>query len=208
MSLRRSPIATALACTVLLAAAASAPAADNPNFYSRPVGFAIKRPVGWHWLSDTESLNKQIPRRLSDAELAKAIGKRPELALVQIGMHPEPYAGFNPSIQVSVKALASFPSKNMVEALAPLLEQVKKEHPDLIVLDAPQETKVTGWPGARMKVRYSDTIGGESVQVAARLWLIPRGDFVFVIGMSNTAEGEGSAEAPLAGALASIRILK
>jgi hypothetical protein len=208
MTLHRRHRIAAIAIVALLGAAAAAHASNSPAFYSRAIGFGIRRPIGWHWLSDIDALNKQHPRRLSDAELAKVIGNRPELALVQIAYHEEPYAGFNPSIQVSLKPLASFPSKNMVEALAPLLAETRTKHADLIVIDAPQEAKVMGYAGARMKVRYSDTIGGEMLTVAARLWLIPRGNFVFVIGMSSRAEGAESGEGPFAGALASIRILK
>lgn len=195
---------------LLAALLASAPAgAENPPvFYSRAAGFQIKRPMSWHWLTDVEALNNQVPQRLSDAELAKLLGKRPALVLVQIGMHEEPYAGLNPSIEVSIQPLRTLASPAPVEALAPIAEKLKKDFPDLTVIDAPQPATVGGRPGARMKARYTTTLDGKSVQVLERIWLVPRGEFAFLIGASGPAEGPEVAEAAIAGALAATRILK
>lgn len=183
--------------------------ADGPAiFFNKATGFQIKRPVSWYWLTDVEALNKQVPQRLSDAELLKLLGKRQALELVQIGMHPEPYDGLNPSIQVSIQPLRTLASPSPVEALAPLAEKLKQDYPDLIVIDAPQAATVGGRPGARMKARYTATLAGKPVQTLSRIWLVPRGEFAFLIGASGPAQGPEVAEAQFAGALAATRIFK
>jgi len=193
-----------------LGAALAAPsAADNPPlFYSKPTGFQIKRPVGWSYLGDAEALNKKVPRRLSDAELDKLLGARKALDLVQIALHREPFDGLNPSIQVAFHRLESLASASPIDALAPIAAQLKQQFPDLEVIDAPQSATIGGRPGARMKARYTATLDGKSYPTLSRIWIAPRGDFAFVIGMSGPATGPEVSEAHFASCLASIRIMK
>lgn len=200
------PIGSLLA--LLCVPAAPARAENPPIFYSRAAGFQLKRPMNWHWLTDVEALNEQVPRRLNDAELSKLLGKRESLELVQAALHEEPYAGLNPSIQVTLRPLRTLPSPAPVEALAPLVEALRKGRPDLVLLDAPQPATVGGRPGARMKARYTEALDGKPVQTLTRVWLVPRGDFAFVIQMSGPAEGPEVSEPQFAGSIAATRILK
>ena len=60
-----------------------------------------------------------------------------------------------------------------------------------------------------MRAQYTlRTADGSNFTVLSRLWLVPRGTFMILIGMSGPQDGPDVSEAEFAEVLASIRIEK
>jgi hypothetical protein len=60
-----------------------------------------------------------------------------------------------------------------------------------------------------MRASYTMKNGeGQEFKVLSRMWLVPRGAFAFLIGMSGPQEGPDMSESEFAAALASIDIRK
>jgi hypothetical protein len=75
------------------------------------------------------------------------------------------------------------------------------------VVSPVQPATVGGLPGAAVIVTYTlASTGGNRFPVRSRLWLVPRGNLMFLIGMSGATDGEDVAEAEFRTALESIRI--
>ena len=68
--------------------------------------------------------------------------------------------------------------------------------------------QVSSLPAAHMRARYTMKVGGSGFPVLTRLWLVPRGQFMFLIGMSGPPDGPDLSEAEFAEVLGSISIQK
>jgi hypothetical protein len=69
--------------------------------------------------------------------------------------------------------------------------------------------EVAGWPAAHVRVTYTlKTDAGTTARVLSRLWLIPRGRLMFLIGMSGAETGADMCEQEFADVLESITIQK
>jgi len=72
-----------------------------------------------------------------------------------------------------------------------------------------QGTQVGGWPAAHARTSYTlKNSRGQAFPVLSRMWLVPRGRLMFLIGMSGDQTGENVCEQEFAEVLESIRIQK
>jgi hypothetical protein len=180
--------------------------AAQERFDSPTAGIAIDRPAGWH----TATLEQvQINRervRLSDAELQQALATRSAMPLVAFTKYEEPHAGLNPSIQVTLRAgLPGAPTRLLSGALEPM----RRGFTDFRMLSPVHAVRVGTWPAAHVRVSYRLlNHAGESFEVLSRMWLIPRGPLMFLIGMSGAQAGTDVCEQEFAAVLESIDIKK
>ena len=169
-------------------------------------GIGIDRPAGWHdaTLAQVQANRERV--RLSDPELQKALATRSAMPLFVFTKYAEPYAGVNPSIQVTLRSgLAGTPT----QLLAAALEPMRRGFFDFRIMTPVQSAPVGGWPGAHVRVAYTlKNDAGESFRVLSRLWLVPRGHLMFLIGMSGGDTGVDVAEDAFAAAFSSIVIQK
>jgi hypothetical protein len=112
----------------------------------------------------------------------------------------------HPSVQVTLRpALRGTPTELLTAALATL----RRAFPDLRIVSPIRDTEVSGWPAAQIKTSYSLTgQTGASYRVQSRIWLVPRGSLMFLIGMSGGASGEDVCEEEFKAIVASIVIQK
>lgn len=67
---------------------------------------------------------------------------------------------------------------------------MRRAFPDLRILSPVRSTQVGGWP-AHMRATYTlANQAGERFPVLSRMWLVPRGSLMFLIGMGGSAAGE------------------
>jgi hypothetical protein len=169
-------------------------------------GIELTRPAGWQdaTLAQVQANRERV--RLSDPELEHALQTRSALPLFAFTKYPEPHAALNPSIQVTLRsALRGTPTELLTAALATL----RRAFPGFRVLSPVRSTQVSGWPAAQVKATYTlANQAGESFPVQSRMWLVPRGSLMFLIGMSGSTNGEDVCEDEFNAVLASIVISK
>jgi hypothetical protein len=188
----------------VIAIAFSSAAAAQDRVEHPGAGIGINRPAAWHdaTLAQVQANRERV--RLPDPELQQALVTRSTLPLIVFTKYAEPHAGLNPSVQVTLRAaLPGAPT----QLLGSALEQMGRLFADFQIVSPVQSTQVGGWPAARVRATYTlRSNSGESFRVLSRLWLVPRGRLMFLIGMSGTERGGDVCEAEFADVLASMTI--
>jgi hypothetical protein len=192
-----------LALIFVLAVSGSSAAAQERIEVSS-AGLALDRPAGWHTgtIADVQRNRENV--RLADSEFQAAMVSRSALPIVVLTKYPEPHPSLNPSIQITLRpGLAGTPTQLLTAALEPM----RKAMANFRIVAPVQAVKVSGWPAARVRTSYTlKNAAGQSFDIMSRLWLIPRGRLMFLVGMSGSQTGSEVCEAEFASALTSINI--
>jgi hypothetical protein len=169
-------------------------------------GIQLTPPVGWHAATLEQVQANREAVRLADPEFERALTTRSALPLIVYMKYQEPYAGLNPTVQVTLRsAIQGTPTSLLTTALAPM----RRAFPKFRVVTPVQQTIVSGWPAATVTVTYTLTDrGGATFPVRSRMWVVPRGNLMFLIGMSGSTAGEDLCEGEFRDVLASIHIDK
>jgi len=167
-------------------------------------GIAITRPAGWHTGTVAQVQANRARTKLSDPELQVALATRAALPLLVFTKYEEPHPGLNPSIQITLRhGLAGTPVRLLSDALAVM----RRGFPDLQTVEPVRQTTVDGLPAAHVRVTYTlATQTGLKARVSSRLWLVPRGALMFLIGMSGSESGTDKCDAECDSALQSLSI--
>ena len=166
-------------------------------------GIALHRPPAWQ-TATTEDIQANRERvRLSDSEFQRAMVTRSALPIIALMKYPEPFAGLNPSVQITLRqALKGSPTELLTGALATM----RRGFPDLTIVQPVRPVTVSGLPAATVRVTYTLRTASQSAPVLSRLWLVSRGSLMFLIGMSGAQTGPDVCESEFAAVLESIRI--
>jgi hypothetical protein len=167
-------------------------------------GVSVARPASWHLATLAQVQANREQMKLSDPELQAALATRSALPLIVFTKYQEPYRGINPSVQVTLRqALPGTP----VQLLTTALRTMRQAFADLAILSPVRAERVDGLAGAHVRVTYTlQTNTGTGGRVISRLWLIPRGSLMFLIGMSGSESGPDVSEAEFAAVLKSVAI--
>ena len=197
--MKRCAPAFILACLALSSRATAQELVRHPT-----AGIELLRPAGWHdaTLADVQANRARV--RLSDAQLERALQTRSALPLLVFTKYREPHPGLNPSIQVTLRpAFSGRPTQLLASALATM----RRAFPDLRMVVPVEDTTVSGSPAAHVEVTYTlRGQAGQSFSVRSRLWLVPRGNLTFLIGMSGTSTGEDGCEQEFGNVIGSVAI--
>jgi hypothetical protein len=192
----------------------SAHAADlhtnNTNrFYSPAAGFSIIKPAAWQFASMEAVAANRAVARLKDKELEEQIRQRATTPLVVILKHAEPYDDLNPGTQVMVRPLGPLEGKTAVELMRLVIPTIQRAMADFTFVEQIQEAKVSEMPAAYMKAKYTvANQEGREFKTLSRMWIIPRGAFMFMISMSGPQQGPDVSETEFKAILNSIKIEK
>ena len=165
-----------------IAGAALAQDAEN-TFQSVTVGFEVTKPATWQFVTAEQNLESLKQTKLDDKEFHKLMLKYATAPLVAIMKHPEPFDDLNPSFKVNIKPFGQMKGSGPKEILTILSGQFEKLFKDYRVTMRPVDTLVSGLPAGYMRVQYNlETSEGRSFPVTSELWIVPRGDYFFMIG--------------------------
>lgn len=166
-------------------------------------GISLVRPAGWQTSTADQVQANRERTRLPDAELQRALVTRSALPVVVFTKYAEPHPGLNPSVQITLRqALPGTPAALLTGALATL----RRAFPDLQITQPVAATQVAGLPAAQVRVTYTLRTTSVSAGVLSRLWLVPRGSLMFLIGMAGPPSGPDVSEEEFGAVLRSIRI--
>lgn len=165
---------------------------SNNDFESVTVGLKITKPTDWQFLSAQDNMENLKRVDHGSPELKAAILKYATAPLVVMAKYPEPYDDLNPSVKVNIKPLGKLDGNNPSKILNLILPQFKKSFQDFKLVQKPVETTIAGLKASYMRLNYSLAIpDGRSLPTTSELWIVPRGDFFFMIG-SGTRQDEAT----------------
>ena len=179
---------------------------DN-TYESREAGFKITKPEDWQFVpAKTVAQNLALPR-LRDKELEKVIRAKPNVPFLVMARFPEPYEGLNPSVQVSFKTQGELLGQGAPALLTRVVERLKGNFRDFTFIRPVETTTVDGQAAAGMVARYTVADGqGKEFKTMARMWVIPRGEYMFTISMYGPQEGPNASEKEFEQILQSIKV--
>ena len=197
----RAIVAALLALPLLLAISQAQQRYNSPT-----AGIAVTPPAGWNVVSMQQVMQNRSKVRLPDSELQAGI-QRATAPLFVFAKYPEPHTGLNPTVQIVLRPSPSTAGVRPTTVLAGAIQTLQQAYPDFRFVDPIQDTSVSGMPAAYVKASYTlRTQQGNAHPILARMWLVPRGAYMFLIGMSGATEGADVSEREFATALASIEI--
>ncbi len=172
-----------LSLIVALAFVCTSVRADDANtFKNVTVGFELTKPTEWYFLT-AEQHHENLKRlQLGDAEFQAAMLKYTTIPLVAVAKYQEPFDDLNPSFKVNVRPIAQFKDKPPSEILNAIVPQLAKMFGDLVVVEQKQ-VEVSGLTAGYARFNYSLRVpDGRSFPATSELWIVPRGDYFFMIG--------------------------
>ncbi|MGH9870796.1 MAG: hypothetical protein ACREAA_21885 [Candidatus Polarisedimenticolia bacterium] len=177
------------------------------RFENATAGISLERPAGWSTLSMQQVEENRRRVRLSDKEMEEAIRNSAGAPLFAFTRHPEPHSDQNPSIQVMLRPLGSMAGSSPKAILKSIAEPLRQTFQDFQFDKEIHETEISGLKAAHTRVRFTvRNDAGEEFKTLSRLWIVPRGAHLFIIGMSGPQGGPEVSEMEFGQVLASIRI--
>lgn len=167
--------------------------AGNQNTFINPtLGFQLTKPEDWHYATALQNLENLKRVQLNNSEMQTALQKYASAPLVIITKFPEPFDDINPSLKVSIKPYGILKGKSPVDILNTVLPQLKRSFTDLTVMQEPVDYTIAGIKSAYARFNYTlDTNDNSKFPITSELWIIPHGDYFFLIG-AGTRQDEST----------------
>lgn len=202
---RASISAFLIVCTFGQAAIGS----EKDDYTNPTAGFRITKPSSWVYLSTETIAANRENIRLKDEELRAAIRERATAPLVVMAKHKEPYDDLNPTVQIVLRPLGVLQGKPTTEIMEVAVRPMQNAFHDFKFIRDIHETEVSGMKSSHMRATYTiSNKEGRNFRVVSRMWMVPRGSFIFLIGMSGPESGPDVSEKEFAQVLKSIQIEK
>jgi hypothetical protein len=194
-----------LSCLLGLMLAGPVVAAEN-RFESPTAGVTFNKPGSWVFVSAQAAQENRDKVRLNDTELEARMKTQANFPLAMVTKHPEPYPDINASFQLGFRPLGGFEGKSAVELIQVILTPLKAAYADFEVAEPVLSTTVGGLPAARVGIRYTlKTTDGGAFPTRSDLIVVPRGKFMFFIGMGRKPD-DSEAEREQQAILSSLEI--
>lgn len=182
-------------------------AQDNNIFESVTLEFKLTKPAEWQFATAAENLENLKKVQLSSEELRQYMLKYATAPLVVITKYPEPFDDLNPSFKVNIKPLGQLKGADPKKILELILPQFQKIFQDFNLIQPPSDTTVGRLPAAYMRINYSLTAeDGRTFPTASELWIVPRGDYFFMIGAGTRQDEKTGSRDEIAKIMSSIEL--
>lgn len=188
-----------------LACLSSPVQAEADRFRNPTAQFELRKPSDWVYLSAEQNTANLKAVETSDADLRQAIVKYATVPMVVLAKHQEPFNDLNPTFKVNVRPLGQFVGQPPAAILTALLPGLKRAFADVTVVQAPLAVKVGGLDAAYLRVDYTLRAGGAEFPTTSELWVVPRGDFFFLIGAGSRQDEATGSRREISEILESIR---
>ena len=159
-------------------------AGDSDNtFRSITVGFEVTKPASWQFLTAKQNLENLKRTKLSDEEFHKMMLKYATAPLVAMMKYPEPFDDLNPSFKVNVKPFGQLKGIDPKQILSMVSVQFASIFKEYQLVEGPSDTDVSGIKSGYLKFNYAlQAPDGRTFPTTSELWIVPRGDYFFMIG--------------------------
>ncbi len=167
--------------------------AQPSNTFTSPTArFSLTKPSDWQFLSADQNAANLKAVDMDDAEMKAALAKYATTPLVAITKHAEPYADLNPSFKVNIRPLGQFAGADPKAIISALLPSLQRMFSDAKVVEGPSDVAIGGLKGGYVRLDYTlRTNDGATFPTSSELWIVPRGDFFFMMG-AGTRQDEAT----------------
>jgi hypothetical protein len=180
---------------------------DADTFRSPTAGFEVTKPSAWQFATAAQTQENLKRTKLSDSEFQTAMLKYATVPMVAMMKYPEPYDDINPSFKVNIKPLGQLIGKTPIELLNVVLPQLQTVFTDYHVSQSPIETEVSGLKAGYARINYSlETADGSTFPCASELWIVPRGEYFFLIGAGTRQDEATGSRSEIRAILDSVKI--
>jgi hypothetical protein len=153
------------------------------TFRSVSVGFEITKPESWQFLTAEQNLENLKRTKLNDEEFHQLMLKYATAPLVAMMKYPEPFDDLNPSLKVNVKPFGQLKGIDPKQLLSLVSGQFASIFKDYKLVEGPIDAEVSGIKSGYLRFNYSLQIpDGRTFPTTSELWIVPRGDYFFMIG--------------------------
>jgi hypothetical protein len=184
-------------------------AASDNTFINVTVGFSVTKPDSWQFLTVEQNLENLKRMQLNDEQFREVMVKYSTAPLVAMMKYPEPYDDLNPSLKVNVKPLGNLKGmdpKGIINLVSAPLKSVFK---DFEITVPPMDTTVSGLRAGYAQFNYSLAIpDGRSFPTVSELWIVPRGEYFFIIGAGTRQDEKTGTRAEIQSILKTVKIDK
>lgn len=168
---------------ILLLISCSVVANNGNQFESITVGFKVTKPNNWQFVTAEENLENIRKIQMNDEEFHKLMLKYSTAPLVVMMKYPEPFDDLNPSFKVNIKPFGQLKGTEPKQILNMFIPQFEGMFQNFTLVQPPIDAKVAGLNAAYMRIHYSLAIpDGRVFPTASELWIVPRGNYFFMIG--------------------------
>jgi hypothetical protein len=180
---------------------------DVERLHDTAAGISLIKPAGWTTASAQDIERNRERVRLPDSELQRAMQEGATAPLLVFMKYPESHDELNPSVQVVLRPLGPLVGATPTQILEAAIGPLEQVFYDFEFVQRARETTVDGLPAAYMVAKYSiANTDGATFATLSRLWVVPRGGLMFMIGMNGPQEGGDVSAAEFEAVLDSIEI--
>jgi hypothetical protein len=162
------------------------------DHYSNPtLGFSMRKPKSWHYLTAEQHRANLKRADFADPAFKDLVARYARTPFLAITKHKEPHDDLNPSVRVNAReagTLKGVAPEKVVEVTASAFARMFK---DYAVAEGPVATKISGHAAGYIRVNYTHEADGRKWPTTSELWIVPRGDLLFIIG-AGTRQDEKS----------------
>ncbi len=182
---------------------------ESDHFVSSVAGFEIRKPSSWHFSGKAEHLAQLKELKLQDAEFKRRMVERSRVPLVILMKHPEGFDDLNPTVKVQFRPMDPVKGKSAVEILNLILPSFRSVFKNFKVTKEPKATTVSGLPAAYVEMEYElETEEGRSFPTTSQVWLVPNGDFMFIIGAGTRTDEKTGGRAEIRKIVGTVKITR
>jgi hypothetical protein len=182
--------------------------ADDTNVFQSPTaGFQLTKPAGWNFMTAAQNMENIKAMKLSDQEVHEAMQKYATAPLVAMTRYPEPYDDVNPSFKVNIKPYGGLKDKTPQELINLVVPQFQKTFKDFVLVQPPTEAVVSGLASAYARMNYTMELpDGRTFPTTSELWIVPRGDYFFIIGAGTRQDEKTGTREEIRAILETVKI--
>jgi len=182
--------------------------AADPNAFNNPTaGLQLTKPAEWSYVTAAQNMDNIKAMKLSDEEFHAAMQKYATAPLVAMMKFPEPFEDVNPSFKVNLKPYGGLKGKPPQEIINLVVPQFQKTFKDFVLVQPPTEVVVSGIKSAYARMNYTMEIpDGRTFPTTSELWIVPRGDYFFMIGAGTRQDGKTGSREEIQSILKTVQI--
>ncbi len=200
-------IRVALLAAFFVLCAGTAASADPDVFHNPTAGLRVTKPAEWTYMTATQNMDNIKAMKLSDEEFQAAMQKYATAPLVAMAKYPEPFEDLNPSFKVNIKPYGGLKGKSPREMIKLVVPQFQRAFKDFSLVQPPTEVEVSGIKSAYARMTYTMEIpDGRTFPTTSELWIVPRGDYFFMIGAGTRQDEKTGTRDEIQAILKTVRI--
>ncbi len=152
------------------------------------LGFSVTAPDGWQRISGEQVFAHLRNIRLDREEFQRQLAEGSE-PIVSLRKNASDRSGLIPILNIGFRPAGALAGQTPVQILDGTARVGRQAFNDFEILEGPTQVRVSGLPGAHVRVSYTQTQQGLRLPSISEYWIIPRGAYHFFIS-AGYAHGE------------------